>query len=503
MPKPRLLCISASPRNPWPGPGQSGLVEAVRELTTKDALMEYISRQGDLCLEKFLEAGRKEGKSFNEIYANLRRMTRSSGLSNSELALAAALWSAVRSGAEVRHVPLSVHFPGEEGRVGMAELRENLLWADGVLISGPVYFGDRSSLVKSLQDFILEDARLRAAMRGKLYGGISVGAKRNGGQETTLIYQLVDMLEMGMLGVGNDSDTTAQYGGTCHAGDVGTISRDASGLETSMGVGRRMAKVLQLLASPRRLKAKPSALVLLLQDAEGVGAGFVESMRGRLSGQLDLEVVDFTDARLRRCMACDICPADVDVDESYRCLVKNDAMKGMHSRLLDHDMLVPVVVSVRDPGRISGDYQKFMERTRYLRRGDYVWSDTLVAPVVIQEPGAVSTYPLRMLTSLIRHHTVMSRPLVGHLIQGGLPDQEELLVGLGEASAQAARLAAGRLAQALKGGGVGYNPVGYVLSADKNRDDAMFQKRSRIVAARGERLSRLAGDRLRPASEEE
>jgi len=122
---------------------------------------------------------------------------------------------------------------------------------------------------------------------------------------------------------------------------------------------------------------------------------------------------------------------------------------------------------------------------------------------VIQEPGAVSTYPLRMLTSLIRHHTVMSRPLVGHLIQGGLPDQEELLVGLGEASAQAARLAAGRLAQALKGGGVGYNPVGYVLSADKNRDDAMFQKRSRIVAARGERLSRLAGDRLRPASEEE
>lgn len=505
MTPPRILGLSASPRNPWQGTGASPMGRHIVTLATRDELLEYIRTQGDLCLEKFLEAGRKQGKAFTEIYANLRKMTRSAGLSNSELALAAALWSAADLGAEVRHVPLSAHFPGEGGGVRLDQLREELLWADGILISGPVYFGDRSSLVKSLQDFIFTDAELRASLRGKLYGGISVGAKRNGGQETTLIYQMVDMLELGMLGVGNDSDTTAQYGGTCHAGDVGTVWKDAYGLDTSMGIGRRMAKVLRLQSSAHQLKSKAKALVLLLQDAGGVASAFAATIKERLGASLDVKILDFSCTQLRRCMACDICPADVENDECYRCLVKNDDMKFLHSKILDHDLLIPIVVSVRDTGSIQGDYQKFMERTRYIRRGDYIWSDMLVAPVVLQEHGSVSTYSLRMLTSFIRHHTVMLRPLVGILKNGALPqpDADEILLSLDEAEHWAARLAAGRLNQALEGGTIGYNPVGYVLSADKNRDDAMFQKRAQLVQARVARLRRLAHERLRPDNGEE
>ncbi|WP_243313796.1 flavodoxin family protein [Fundidesulfovibrio agrisoli] len=500
MKPPKLLGISASPRNPWPGPGESTLVADLSAIGDKASLLEYIKRQGDLCLEKYLKAGRAERKGFLEIYANLRKLAKSPGLSNSELALAAALWSAAERGAEIRHVPLSAHFPAQGGIVEEGLLRESLLWADGILISGPVYFGDRSSLAKSLLDFIASSPELQGGLRGKLYGGCSVGAKRNGGQETTLIYQLVDMLEMGLLGVGNDSETTAQYGGTCHAGDVGTISRDALGLETAMGVGRRMATVLSLLKSPARLKGKPRALALLLQDAEGAGAGMIEKIRLHLGDVFDVHVVDYTELSIRRCMACDICPADVDLDEFYRCLVKNDAGGDVHRELLDHDVLIPVVVSSRNPAAIKGDYQKFMERTRYIRRGDYIWSDTLVAPVVIQEPGGVSTYPIRMLTSLIRHHTVMFRPLVGHLAQGAVIGEEQILEGLREAAERSAKLAAGRLARAGEHAAASYNPVGYVLSADKTREDMQLKKREEIVAQRESRLRKLAAERLLPQS---
>ncbi len=90
-----------------------------------------------------------------------------------------------------------------------------------IIVSSPVYFGDRGSLVQSLFEFIESDPLLRQDMAGKIYGGLAVGAKRNGGQETTLIYQMLDMLDMGLLAVGNGHETTAQYGGTAKAGDVG------------------------------------------------------------------------------------------------------------------------------------------------------------------------------------------------------------------------------------------------------------------------------------------
>jgi len=266
------------------------------------------------------------------------------------------------------------------------------------------------------------------------------------------------------------------------------------GLETSMGVGRRMAMTLSLLNAGKKLRDKPRALVLLLQDARDAGAGFIRRMKEDLSEHYDLSVIDFTEVPIRRCMACDICPADVDLDESYRCLVKNDGMRGVHAGLLDHDLIIPVVVSSRAPAEVKGDYQIFMERTRYLRRGDYIWSNLMVAPVVLQESGAISTYPLRMLTSLIRHHTIMSRPLTLHLTKTGPEDATDVLKSLKELAPHAARLAAGRLG--MTGAATSYNPVGYILSADKKREDMQLDKRKKVVAAREMRLKTLAAKRL-------
>ena len=52
-------------------------------------------------------------------------------------------------------------------------------------------------------------------------------------------------------------------------------------------------------------------------------------------------------------------------------------------------------------------YQRFIERTRYWRRSSYMIGDKLTAPFVISELNSNQNLHIRMLTSLIRHHTII------------------------------------------------------------------------------------------------
>ncbi|HXZ03115.1 MAG TPA: NAD(P)H-dependent oxidoreductase [Stellaceae bacterium] len=495
---PRLLGIAASLRNARWGGGNRRLVEQLAENSDKASLMQFLTRESELHLENFLQAGRREGRTFLEIYRNLAKSNGQSGLSNSEVALAAALWAAAQEGAEVAHLSLAEYFDTNGNLRHPERLRQALLEADGLLLSGPVYFGDRGSLAESLIDFIARDRSLREGLAGRLYGGIAVGAKRNGGQETTLIYQMIDMLGLGMLAVGNDSDTTAQYGGTGHAGDVGTMHKDMYGIDTSMGVGRRMAKVLPALATTRQLNTLPGALFLILEDVDGIAQRIVDALAAQLRSHMKATVVDLTRRSIKRCIACDICPTHIDIDDVYRCIIKseNDDLPELHANLLHHDALIPVVATARDRSRMVGNYQTFIERTRYLRRGDYAWSDLLVAPITLTESAGYDTYSIRLMTSFLRHHTVMSRPLVGRIVGDAVVDVDQLVDGLKNAIAMAGRLAAGRLALSVNPGHR-YHPVGYVLSANKDAEDDRLKRRRLMVDDREARMAREASIRLR------
>ncbi|MBF0340005.1 MAG: flavodoxin family protein [Magnetococcales bacterium] len=495
----RLLGITASLRSARRGVAEESLLTELASIENLEQLLEWIGQQSRMHLEQFLEAGRREGKPFEEIYRNLQKLPGNKGLSNSEAALAAALWAARQDGTAIGHLSLSDHFK-VSGKVREPDLlRRRLLESDGILLSGPVYFGDRSSLAESLVDFIARDETLRQSMEGRLFGAISVGAKRNGGQETTLIYQMLDMMALGFLAVGNDSDTTAQYGGTCHAGDVGTIHKDRYGIDTSMGVGRRMSHVLDYLHHDHRLKAgeAPRVLFLILQDADGIGLAQAERLTTRLAGIAACSILDLSSREIHRCIACDICPTHVDLDEIYRCIIhgRGDALESLHEGLLHHDMLVPVTVTLRDRSRVRSNYQSFMERTRYLRRGDYLWSDLVVAPLSFTDHPGEDLLPVRMITSLIRHHTVVTHPSVVTLGAGGEPDLTLALQRLNLAVRTAARLTAGRLA-ATSANNLRYNPVGYILSAHKSLEDERHALRQRMVDERKAQLQREAERRL-------
>ena len=100
------------------------------------------------------------------------------------------------------------------------------------------------------------------------------------------------------------------------------------------------------------------------------------------------------------------------------------------------------------------------------------------------------------MTSFLRHHTVLSQPLVGRISGNSVVDLDHIAHGLGKALAMADRLTAGRLALSVSPGHR-YHPVGYVLSANKDAEDERLQRRRAMVRDREARMAREAAIRLR------
>jgi len=499
--KPLILGISASLRNARSKKGSQALVTEISALTDSAELNTYINDQASIHLDQFVDAGRAEGKPFDQLYRELRKRGGLRGLSNSEVCLAAALWEAKNHGCDIDHVGLIDHFPADGSETDIDVLKTRLKAADGFILSSPVYFGDRSSLSQRFIEMIRSDDDLRRILAGKIYAGLAVGAKRNGGQETTLIYQMIDMINLDLLGVGNDSDTTSQYGGTAHAGDIGTIPKDTYGINTSRGTGRRIGRVAAMMEDGKdsQLGDKIRVGLWSLQDRNSEMLDLALPLFRTQNLAHEVRVSGVTDHRIRPCIACDICPIAVGPDEDYRCIIarKDDGLKQLHEELLWPDILVPAVLSPRSRNGLVSVYQQFMERTRYLRRGDYVYTDRLVIPLVFEEIGANEHLDIRLLTSFIRHHTVMSKPIIGFLHQGKLINEAEVAADLGKALANGRRLTESRLAAAsLSGGASQYNPVGYVLSAAKDNENDTLTAREEAIEIRNRNLVAEAASRL-------
>ncbi len=489
MTKPLVLGLTASLRNARSAAGARRLKEEIEVLADRPALDAYLAEQGQIHLDQFVAAGRKDRLPFDQIYRNLKKSGGQRGLSNSEISLVAALWGAQQKGAEIDHIPLADHFPASGETVDIDTLKAALRRADAIMVATPVYFGDRGSLVQSFIEMLRSDKELHRDLQGKLYAGIAVGAKRNGGQETTLIYAMLDMIHAGFLAVGNDSDTTSQYGGTVHAGDIGTAPKDKYGIDTSIGTGRRIGNVAAELMAARdaKLDDRPRMDFWLLQDKDGVGRDFAKQAMKSLDDRAETRMLELTGGSIRPCIACDICPTHVGPDEEYRCIIhrREDEVVKVHDALLWSDIIVPTMYSPLDRTGVESVYQQFMERTRYLRRGDYVFTDRLVVPLVLTDLGQHEYLDVRMMTSFVRHHTVISRPVIGYLHQGKLINGDEVVAELQRAAVSGARLLAGRLVStSLRMTATQYHPVGYVLASEKDKEASTMSARESAVAKR-------------------
>ena len=491
----KILGISASLRNARRNKGNNLLVEDLIDIKSKSELIAYLKEHASIHLNHFVELGRKENKPFDELYKKVRSLKGIKGLSNSEVALASALWAARQIGADIECVSLSEYFSEHGAGTHIDELKNKLLEADGIILSTPVYFGDRGSLSQSLFTMIKNDPELLKKLKQKVYAGLAVGAKRNGGQETTLMYQLWDMLTCGLLGVGNDSETTSQYGGTGLAGDIGTMPEDNYGIDTCMGTGRRIARVVGMLQAgkERTLNRKPKVAFWVLQDNNAQALEYTKNLAAKFSDKIETKIMNIAGNEIFRCLACDICPTHVDIDDEYRCIIKNknDDISELHPDLIEADAIVPVYYSCKDREGIIRNYQKFIERTRYLRRGDYVLSDAVISPLVIEEIGANENMQIRMLTSMIRHHTVATAPITAYLHKGAYLNEDEVHEHFQDFIAATAKVSSGRLiVNSSNVDHLKYNPVGYVFSNEKDKEDEKLKLRKKMIENRKEKYQK-------------
>lgn len=286
-------------------------------------------------------------------------------VSNSQALLLAAMWGVKKTGADVEIIYPGQPIPKDFG---------------GVVLSTPVYFGDRSS---HLHDFIRSTDLIDKAV-----GIVSVGAKRNGGQETTNIYALYDCLDKGALITGN-GPPTAQYGGTGWAGNKTSIVNDDFGIKTSYGTGSQVAKLAQLIESSESTR-KPNILLLVVTK-DKVDLLFVDQLKDS-----NVKVVDITKEEIKRCIACPVCP-NGDLDTKYTCIITNDGMSKIHDDMIAADCVIFI------SGKDDTKFQVFIERTRFVRRNHFEWSERVYSSVS-STTSITDILPIRVMTNMLRQN---------------------------------------------------------------------------------------------------
>ncbi|MDC3364896.1 flavodoxin family protein [Pseudomonadales bacterium] len=485
----KIVGLSASLRGARHGSGLKQLTEQLKRLVSSDELSSFLKDESNSILESYAAAGRLDGEDFSTIYRNLKKNKGFKGLSNSEVGIAAGLWGVLEEGLEIEYCNLSHYFPESGNDRHLEELEEIILSSDGLLLATPVYFGDRSSVAQAFIEFIYRSPRCLEHIKNKVFGGIAVGAKRNGGQETTLIYQLIDFVNLQMLGVGNDSQSTSQYGGTIVAGDVGVAAGDQYGLDTSVDTGRRVAHLTKLLNPQRSIK--PRIDIVLVQDrSDEFGLSFLKKLTAEYKGQALFRVYNASREKIHRCIACDICPTDIGGKSEYRCIIKSqkDFFVREHEDLVLPDAILIAAFSPKDKTLIHSTYQKFIERTRYLRRDDYAIGDTLSAPLIISELGSNQNLHLRVITSMIRHHTAVHQPLILYSDRNHFLNLESFATQFKSFITSAGRFAASRSSSAQElERRKEYKPLGYSISSAQKKStssDRALIKNKRISVAR-------------------
>ncbi|RLB10245.1 MAG: hypothetical protein DRG39_06715 [Deltaproteobacteria bacterium] len=342
----------------------------------------------------------------------VEKLSRDQKLSNSDLCLIIALYGVKEKGLNFRAVNLKKIFR-EGGKVkGISQFKKLLEDAKGLIISSPVYFGDRSSLI---DDFI-RFAKEHKLFEKKVVGCLSVGAKRNGGQETTNIYILKEVNDCGAYVVGN-GPPTSQYGGTAWAGNIGSLREDEFGIMTSLGTGRKVAETVLLLQEPSSYPEKNIKISFwIMQDyidkLENQIKEIIASLRDKLIN-VEWDVINFTKLKVKRCKACNICPWDKGKKNGeYKCKIKKDDFAFIYERIIHTNGIIVSAYYDTDK-RAKSVYQKVLERVRQVRRDNFLLTNVPTTSLFMADDPTKSEdlFSLKVMTSFLRQNTILFPPL--------------------------------------------------------------------------------------------
>lgn len=361
-------------------------------------------------------------------------------LCNSEILSAAAMLGARQRGASVEYLPLVRLFQMKESPVfrfddgdeiedaefmdtldydetAMAEMIAAIQTADGIVLATPVYFGDRSSVANK----VMQITALKGLLKHKVFGVVSVGAKRNGGQETCNIYSMIEALNQGAVVVGN-GPPTSQYGGTAVGGNKAHVLEDTWGLQSAFGVGAKVAHNADIFAhggsamEDDRVRI-PVLITMDTDDRQLVR--YLEQLIGDVQAEIpwvEFVLHEIIDATIYRCLGCSTCPRQSETDPAAaRCAIHDpdDYLEILRASLLQADGAILAGLNILDPSRLIFRYQVLTERMRYVRRNDFELTDLLMASLCYNQFGATvnAIHSMKALTSYIRQNTTFHRPI--------------------------------------------------------------------------------------------
>jgi multimeric flavodoxin WrbA len=368
-------------------------------------------------------------------------ITTGTKMCNSEIIAGASLCGALSLGADLDYFSLSGLFPQSEAsvfellssdEVGGMELLDTLQLdqakldsvlqrvkdANGLILATPVYFGDRSSVANK----ILQLTATQNLLSQKVMGVCSVGAKRNGGQETTNLFALYEALNQNALGVGN-GPPTSQYGGTAVAGNRAHVLEDRWGLLSAFGTGQRVAHVSQIFKAGEQIQPERRVQITILvsmDTQDKLLAGYLAKLVEKASVEIpnvNFTIINLIDFTIFRCLGCSVCPVKTKKGDeiSINCAIReaDDVMAKLRSQLLECDGLIVAGLNLLDAKKILYRYQVLLERTRFIRRHDFELTNLMVAGLCYNQVGATVNplHSLKANTSFLRHNTVIHKSI--------------------------------------------------------------------------------------------
>lgn len=407
-----------------------------------------------------------DSKTYDDIYNYIYQIAGDRRISNSEALLVMGLFSTHECGIDLRILNLKDHFNLDSvAPKDPSALLSAINESDGLLISTPVYFGDRTSLVADFLRYCNEqNTQGEHLLDNKAVGAISVGAKRNGGQETTNIYTLYDCLSLGATIVGN-GPPTSQYGGTGFAGNLGAIIDDNFGLTTSRGTGQRIASLVKLLNTQKSMSKIRILFVVTRKDRSSNYLKRLENMP--FSGKVETSVLDLGQLSINRCLACSICP-NSNHNGSYTCVINpdynnkiKDDMPQIHTALNWADCIVVAHYNGHEADKDM--YQSFMERTRFMRRHNFELADKIFSAMT-ETNDLYDIYHLRFMTSFLRHNMYLVGPFQ-RTIQVGKSDSKIYSISDEEFCARLESVTKKAVYNRVNSGSkpdYAYDPIGYI-----------------------------------------
>jgi NAD(P)H dehydrogenase (quinone) len=119
----------------------------------------------------------------------------------------------------------------EGAQVSLKEVAEatndDLVWADGIIIGSPVYFGQPASEIKR---FIDDSINVRKQLENKVGAAFVSSGHRAGGRETTIMALLQMFLVHGMLVCGDPISSGGHFGAVASGSPDDRSSQECTGL---------------------------------------------------------------------------------------------------------------------------------------------------------------------------------------------------------------------------------------------------------------------------------